>query len=431
MMRRSSENIATSFGLKHGKSTAVIKLTSLQLLSVKWLFPGLFMAMVASNQPWMLGSLKIGQYISLVNYLAVAVIVFTTFRRKLWPMFILMCIVLAGALSFVFSDMGIAFDIFLNIYFCAAGAVIITRYPNLIYKQVMIICLLNMMFMIVQVVGIGSWPQFLATHGVGIYEPTSTLFVQLENLKYDIRQARPAGLTYSNIIVSLIVLFGLALHLSRSRGKFAWGTLILCTMVVLSMAKIVFLGLILIALSLVIVGNHYQRLGSLRAIALTIFLLVLYAVLFPGLFTININMEVIAASIFYRLNNIIEAFPQGGLLRTTFEQYLQGTPRYETGAVLSGYYYLSSIFPYIVASLPLLMFFFLLGYFKQRIKFPHLLGTTMSSLIVVAIYPAAISFWSAQIYWFVVGFALLPLFILLQPRYFKGSLEARFESVHQ
>jgi len=426
MMNRSSENIATSVQRQYGRLTVSISLTSIQLLSVKWLFPGLVIAMVVSNQPWMLGPLKIGQYISLVNYLAVAVIVLTTFRRKLWPLIILICIVLAGALSFVFSGMELVFDIFLDIYFCAAGAVIVTRYHNLIYKQVMIICLLNVLVMVVQVVGVGSWPQFLSTHGTGIYEPTSTLFVQLENLKYDIRQARPAGLTYSNIIVSFIVLFGLALHLSRSSGKFAWGTLMLCTMVVLSMAKIVFLGFFLIALSLVIVGNHHQKLGSLRAIAITIFLLVLYAVLFPGLFTINTSPDVIAASIFYRLNNIVGAFPQGGLLRLTFEQYLQGTPRYEVGATLSGYYYLSAIFPYIVGSLPLLMFFFLLGYFKQRVKFPHLLGTTISTLTVVAIYSSAISFWSAQIYWFIVGFAILPMFILLQPRYFKGSLEARF-----
>lgn len=432
-MGRPFKNKATPIRYQHGRSTGSISLASLQLLSVKWLFPGLVVAVVVSNQPWMLGPLKIGQYISLVNYLASMVIVLTTFRHKIWPWVFIVCIVLTRTFALIFLITGaeIASDIFLNIFFCITGAIIASRYINLVYKQVMIICLLSLLMMILQIIGIDVWTQFLIQNHSYV-EPTSTLFVQREDLVYRIFQARPAGFFHSSAILSLITLFGLALHLSRSNGGFAWGTIVLSAMVVLAMAKSGFLGLILIVISLFIIGNNRQRLKALKTVMLTIFLFCLYSVLFPGLFAINLDPHVIRFSIFSRLNAIVDAFPVGSILRSSLEQCLQDTPRIEVpgmGSNATGLSKLSPYFFYIMASLPLLMLFFLRGVFKMRAWLPNLVSVSITTLLILAVCIATVSIWDAQIYWFIGGFGLLPLFIFFRQRYFGGLLIGSDRSV--
>jgi hypothetical protein len=42
--------------------------------------------------------------------------------------------------------------------------------------------------------------------------------------------------------------------------------------------------------------------------------------------------------------------------------------------------------------------------------------------MVVLIFPSAFPIWPLSLYWFMAGFAFLPLYLLLRPHYFKISL---------
>jgi hypothetical protein len=435
-----------------GRSTVPITVAAMRSLSAKWLFPGVVALTVASSQDWLSESI-VPYVLTFVTYLSAVILVVTTFRRKRWPTFLVMCILLARAFELVSPTAEIAYYVFLNMLFCAAGAVIVTRYPNLIYKQVMIICLLNVAFMIMQVTGVGGKSsQFLTTHGVSerrkqsMYEqPAPVLFVPEEDIEASLIQARPAGLSHSNIILSLIVLFGLTLHLSRDRNRFAWGTLLLCVMAVLSMAKIVFLGFTLIFLYLMFAGTRGQRWLALKALAIMTVFLILYSVFFPGLFAINLSWFNIGFSFFVRLSDVGRAFGPGSFFQRVLNEALAPLERYleyyayrprqfaalefqQIRSQVTGWSSVVNILPYLVASSPVLAFFFFRGFRRQRSRLPHLTCIARVALIVIAVYPAAFPVWPLAIYWFIAGFGLLPFFVLLEPGYFKDPLRVRYRS---
>jgi len=409
---------------------------SIYTLCVQWLIPGLLIAMVVGNQLWMLGPFNIGQMIGWVNGLAAAIIVIKVFRRRLWPIGLVACIILTKIVAVLFASPRneTIYNIFLNVIFCIAGAIIASSFPNLAYKQIMIVCLLNAFMMVVQVTGVGEWTQFLATHGgEGPKTAYSTLFVVEDNLEYSVIQGRPSGLLHANNFQSLIILFAFALHLGRKNAKFAWGNFVLCAMAVLSMAKTVFLGVALIGLLLMIKGKRYERLLALKVFGLAIVFFCIYAMLFPGLYAVNMSVSTLSTSFFYRFNDFIEALPRESSLRKTIESYLWNTPRanylLETEHI-TDYTRLIPFASFLIVLILGLTPLFVKGFYKLRARFPQEKWRTVLSLLVVIIYPGATPMLGAQIYWLFAGFALLPLFILLQPQYFKGKYVAEVIDRH-
>jgi len=411
------------------RATKLITTDLLQSLSAKWLFPGLLIAMVAGNQLWKLGPFYIGQMFSWINAAAAVIIVLSAFRRKLWPRMLLGGIIIAKVIqvtSLISPDKAeLVFDLLLNALFCAAGAMILFRRLDLIYKQVMVICLLNVIFMAMQVGGVGEWTQFLATEMEFTSKtPARVFFVKEEDLDYQIVQARPSGLLHSSNFLSIVALFGLSLHLSRSNKKFHGGTAILAAMAVLSMAKVVLFGFLLIVLWLLMTGNRLQRKGAVRAVVWAMLFLGIYAVLFPGLFAHHINIWNFSVSFFGRLGDVARSFAEGNTFRVIVENYFADTDfQYFLAKEehISGYAPLVPYLPYIIIFLALLTPFFLRGLRNLRRCSSLLSSTSVVVLFVVLIYPFAVPFLRAQIFGFIAGFALLPLFISFQPRFFKAS----------
>jgi hypothetical protein len=414
------------------------------MFSVKYIFIGAIASTVIGNQLWMLGPFYVGQIISWFNDACAAAIVIMAFRYKLWT-FMLVFIIIAAKITSIATGgaaSNIVYLIFLNVLYCITGAIIAIRHYDIIYKQLLFICFINVIFMFLQVAGVGEWTQFLTTHGDKLAEQVETLFVTSNQPSYSYIQSRPAGLLHSNIVLSLIVLFALALHLGRQYGRFAAGTYILCAMAVLSMAKIVFFGMIVMTVVMMITGNRLQRISVFKAAAVFIFMLCLYALLFPSVFHNIIRFEVFRYSFFIRLNDIISIARDRGVMWDAMEQALAGTPSatwLEEGEHISGYSYFITMLPYVIASLPFLTFFFIFGYRKMCGRYPQLSNTTILTFLVILFYPFIFPVWRAQIYWFMAGFALLPLFVQFMPRYFNGSFLAsldfkknitRFTEVH-
>jgi len=400
---------------------------SVKSISVRLIFPALVIAMVVGNQLWKFGPFYIGQMISWGVDCAAAVIVVSRFRNKVWPLVLLACIILTRASGSGYEGnqpVDTAYLVFLNVLFCAAGAVVASRRINLVYRQVFWICLLCTPLMLLQMLGVGEWTQFLATEGgPGVQPQFPTLFVGNDDLTFSVIQGRPSGFLHSNNFLSIILLFALALHYSNTKTrKLNWRDLVLCTMVVLAMAKSVFLIFSAMVVWMLMFGDGRQRLRISKVVLLIFALFGLYALLFPGLFASNMSLYHLTFGFFVRANDFLAHLDDDSFLKESLVPYFEGTPTadWETAAAgLSGYTHALTILPYLIIGFVFLIPLFLMGFRKLRLRFPELRNTAPLTLFVVILYPAAVPFFSAQIYWFIAGFALLPLFVLLQPRYFR------------
>ena len=65
-----------------------MKAEGLRRLCMKWLFPGLLIALVIGPHPWA-RSLYIGQIIVLLNDLSAMIIVFAANRGRIWPILLI------------------------------------------------------------------------------------------------------------------------------------------------------------------------------------------------------------------------------------------------------------------------------------------------------------------------------------------------------
>ena len=127
-------------------------------------------------------------------------------------------------------------------------------------------------------------------------------------------------------------------------------------------------------------------------------------------------------SIFLRLNDIVGSLGTENFLRILLEKPLEGTPIATWAAadeVLSGYTLLLNYVPYLVTLFLVLLPLYIRGIRIQNRIFPHLTCPSILCLIVFILYPASVPIFRDQFYWVIGEFALLPIFIKMQPNYFK------------
>lgn len=394
-----------------------------------WLFPGIVVSMVLGNQPFPVAQ-WIGQGLNWVNLAAGCVVLLSALRGELPIAGLMGAILISKALRST-SMAGPAEMVYIaavGVLFCIAGAVVAFRRPALLYRQVMTIALLNMVFMFLQVVGAGAWTQLLTTHGEGnLTPPVRTLFVPEADLGYLLVQGRPAGLSYSNIVLSLIITFATVLHLSLKKGKRWWGTAVICVMVALSMSKFVLIVSPLVALWLLLTGGRPLRASAARALAGIVVALAVYSYVFPGLAATNLDLKTIGTSFFLRLNDIAAVLDPEGALKERSESFLEGTPRatwVEEGSYVSGYAQIMANTPILVPMALLAGLAYLIALRPLRRRSPELATRAFLVACVIAAYPFTFPPWGIQMYWFMAGLGLLPLFRILRPQFLQGERRA-------
>jgi len=387
-------------------------------LAAYWLFPGLVIASTLSNQPFVVAMI-LGQVAALMCDVAAVAILLRVFRRSGWVWAVVTCVLVAKGLRLL-SGSGsaeIAYIVSLNVLFCVSGAIVALERPALIYKQVMTILLLSFVLMLFQVTGAGAWTQLLASYGEGnLTEPVSTLFVPEGRLNYLLVQGRPAGIIYSNVILSLIIMFGFVLHFSRNNKAFKGGTALLCGVAVLAMAKIAFVGFVVTAVLVFVLGDRRQRRRMVRATGLLVVFVGLYAVLFPGLFATNVSVSTLRASVFYRVNDIMAAMNPNTDYRFLKVAYFVDTPHVynlEEGEFVSGYATLVSRSYGNLATIAALAVtgigLFVSEFRRFERRFPERVLEVVLALALIGMFPATHPIWPSPLYWFIAGVAGLPL----------------------
>ena len=371
----------------------------------------------------------LNQIINWFVILGASIVVKNTYPARLWPIITIACVISSKFLSTILGyppPVELVYRVFLSGLFFTVGIIYLYRYLDLFYKQMLIICFFNVIMMVLQVTNAGEWTQFLSTESTFKYAEKITydvLFVPLEQLQFSIIQGRPSGFLRSNNILSGVLLFALALHFSRFKNRRKWwGTFVLCSMIVLASARIVYVGYFVILVLLLLKGNKAQRKSLINSFILLLILLQVYSFFLPGLFDRFWEYSNLTYSIFLRLNDIVGSLGTENFLRILLEKPLEGTPIATWAAadeVLSGYTLLLNYVPYLVTLFLVLLPLYIRGIRIQNRIFPHLTWPSILCLIVFILYPAAVPIFRDQFYWVIGGFALLPIFIMMQPNYFK------------
>lgn len=402
-----------------------------QRLAATWILPGLIAAMVAGNQGWTIGPLSVGQVLSWINDFSAVVLVLGRFHGRRWP-FVLVVAALAckaaTRLPSLAERADLGFDVTLGLLFCAAGAVIVSERPGLIYRQLLRMAALSIPLMLLQMSGLAPWSEALNTENIAAAgAPVPAIFVGEDELYYRTSQARPSGFTHSNSFLSLIAGFAVVLHFARiKRPRLTRRDLLVCTFAVLTMAKVALLIYGVVLAWKLITGVRLERRRVRAVLVFTAVLIGAYAIVFPGLLANNLSLYKIGYSFFIRANDFAELLPAESPVRAWLVEQLAGTPRADwQGAVsLSGYAQIINLVPYLLAAALLGAPIFIRGLLNVRRRYPEIVDMTVLSLFLVVLYPTAVPMFRAQIFAFIAGFALLPLFTLWESRRFPGSLGA-------
>jgi len=221
-----------------------------------------------------------------------------------------MVFVIALFLSFIAGELLGAKQLYvqlLSILFLFTGALSSRLCFDRVELTLQILTLVSGVAMILQVLGVGQWVQYLNTAG-GTEIPLTpfpTFLVPARDLLAQHVQGRPVGLFHSNPFACLIVLVTIALTLASNKIRPLWLDVALAAVAVITLAKAVYLGTALIILLTIYKGNERQGSLALRFAFMFAGLVVAYIALFPGLTTIFMfNPQTFVVSIMTRIIDI-------------------------------------------------------------------------------------------------------------------------------
>ncbi|MBL7086537.1 MAG: hypothetical protein ISS28_05510 [Candidatus Cloacimonetes bacterium] len=383
----------------------------------------------SQQEPLLIAGFPINQIINWFVILGTAIIIRNTYNNNLWPLILISLVILSKIVSKILGD-PVHFHLFYKIMsgtmFLVLGTIYAHRYYyRLIYKPVLVICFINVIWMVFQMLNLGPWTQFLATEQAIPDEKITynILFSPIETLRVNVIQSRPSGLLRSNNILSGVLLFALAIHLSWGKRILRWGTIVLCAMIVLASARVVYTGFILMGLMLLAKGSRYKKKHLMYCLLIIGVMLWLYSIFFPGLFDRYWTYDRFFYSFFIRINDIVNNMSLTNIKWFLKDTILLNTPVaewVEPGSMISGYTILSKnlhYWPFFLISFLVLSFYYKKGFQIQRIIFPQLTWLSSLCLLVCIVYLAAVPMLIAQFYWFIGGFALLPFSVLLEQKW--------------
>jgi hypothetical protein len=398
------------------------------------LLPGLFVNVTIANQLWEVGPFFVGQFLFWPLIACASIIVLYSFGpSSLVPPLIVVGLLFGRALG-ANSWPGLLYLIYglpLAALFAVAGSATALEMPERVRRQLKIYFALTVPFMLLQVAGAGSWTLALNTETLAVPDlemdlaraSYTTLFVPYEQALFSIGQSRPAGFMHANNFLSLPIVFALAVQWGRIRSRrLTWSDVVVCSAVVLAMAKIVMLTFIVMALWLLWTGSAEERGRMRRVFVLLLGLYAAYALLFPGLFSHHFRWAHIGYSVLIRLNDFVATLDSSLPIVGVLLEVLDGTPQLRDASqpdatgVLSGYAFVSRWLPVLIplalaTSLPLRR-----GLRDLREHSVQASRTAELVLIACVIFPAAVPIFRSSVYWYIVGFAVAPIVWRYSPR---------------
>jgi len=186
---------------------------------------------------------------------------------------------------------------------------------------------------------------------------------------------------------------------------------------------------------LLVQGSRYQKKHLMYCLLTIGVMLWLYSILFPGLFNRYWTYDRFFYSFYIRINDIVDNISLTSIKWFLKDTILLNTPKagwVETGSMISGYTTFAKYlhyWPFFLICFLVLSFYYKKGFQIQRIIFPQLTWLSSLCLLVCIVYLAAVPMILAQFYWFIGGFALLPLSVLIKHRWSRHNHTAIVYSI--
>jgi len=403
-------------------------------------FPLLLLAIIFGNQPLYLYSFK-------------ASIIFTSTATIIAGLYLFICLSakLQKALCFIVPTLLILSYLLLPIskvlpiinwialaVFCFHGVYVYLTKKQQFISYILVAITVNLIFVLAQAYGVSPWAQVftgLEHDFPGAWDRTfsilsvsdmtlflkrvrtftsmltlSPLFFPEEIIRYSMIQYRPAGIVHANNILSFFILIGFALNYHIKGYKHYYYSIILCVLMVFSMAKIVALGFACLSIYLVFLcrGIYYTRVAF--AFIVSLLTLQFYKITLPAYYNLSISLDSILSSISTRLKFAVCSVPDdsavGKVLSLFFSNATQSCYRSEE-QVQSLYLY---IIPISFLILCVFIAIFIWNIRKGRvIKITEDANPFISLSIVLMIIPLSIpALVFAKIYWYFLGVCLIP-----------------------
>lgn len=315
----------------------------------------------------------------------------------------------------------------LSCIYVLAGASIYGQSPSLLHKHLVGFLVLSVPIMIAQKLGISQWLMLWDTSflddslssftndDVGKFKDIAlypTLFVNLENINFVIGQARPAGLTHNNNILSIFIALAIPLNLAMNRlSHLNLSDIFLTTAAILSMSKLVFGVAAFFYVGYIIFGSLQKKIISLRLFLLFTFGLILYYIIFPGLFLSNLSEGMVLVSILLRLTDLLGALGIADMLpliTALGEVYSPGS-HYEIG---KGYTLFATLLinTYAAYIIVFLIIFLIFYYFRSRSNNKANFIIHRITFIACILTQFGVPFYQQNSFQLIIGFSLYPIF---------------------
>lgn len=379
-------------------------------LSAALVFPFLYISTVFVSQPTTLMVL-FGQFFGWVALSASFILIYQLIKNILLLLILFFLLTLFKLLLLIDSSTQLInyYVYLLNFIYSLSGCIVANNFSKLIYKITASICVINVFIMVLQIVGIDSWTQFLTTHGEdNHFNPVKTIFISEEKLEFSLIQYRPAGISHSTIVLNLLIIYLIITYYLSNKNKNIIENFLICIIVVLAMGKSTFIILSVSIAVALIIGKNYQRKNAFIMLVLLALLMYLYSILFPGLFEHHTKIDNFYVSFsqrFYEIFSLLNL--PTNLYPDNFDKYYNNLSLRES-EYISGYSALINTPSLLLISL--IAFFYLISLKKIIKNYSIDKVALLICLFCMLALPIIHPYLKYQLYWFVCGVACLPLF---------------------
>lgn len=394
-------------------------------LAVVSVFPVLVVGLVCNQErdfPWLT---IFGEIASLASIGLASALVLKPFADRRWA-WVLVGLTLVTRASRLFlpdnTIVVIIYSVVVSILFAVAAAYLLAAYPRIVRRQLTTFLLLSFPLMFLQVLGVSPWLHVLRTD-LHVAEDKSmtmvpVLFVPASAIIFTTLQGRPAGFLHANNLTTLLVIFSMALHLARpTRGALTVRDLGVIGVLILLMSKTAFLAFLFMLAALSLAGSGAHRRYVAKLIALVAVYLLIYWMLFPGLFYSNLSPDSAARNWNLRLADFLISSGNPALIDLAGRVVPGEAAEVSAGLpTQSAYAVLITGGITLLAGLVISALVYVRALRRLMIRFPEWSLSVLLSAVGLVVAPGMSSFLGSTVLGFFAGFGLLPLLLTGEPR---------------
>jgi hypothetical protein len=299
------------------------------------------------------------------------------------------------------------------LYGLAAITVVIDD-PERVHRQGYRFLAWSVPVMVLQLYGAPEWLQLWRTDVHNDAGLMPTLFHTDPNEGFSTLQVRPAGFMHANNFLSIIVLFLMAFHLARLRGKrLTKPDVALITVIVLAMSKLLYASFIIFTLLYLVVGTREQRRRIMKLWGLMAVCLAVYFALFPGVFLYNLSPNLALLNLGIRVADLRAALA-GAAVADVSIQGLGGLELNRAdieAGTQSGYSSIARFLPMLVAVSVVALPLYAYKLRQLRRRRPDLAEIARNTALAFVVAPVISPFFGNPYFAYASGAMMLPWFV--------------------